>query len=269
MDAIKPTDLGFIDPKTNTLRSKDELKPLDSERSSKSSNSEATSNDTSVRSALANEKVRVNTQVNDFVSVLNQNVDNLKSAKKNLKALKSKAKEIKQAIKSGDNESAEALRKEFSELQSKRDSLATKISEDNRELSPSTIQSIQVGNETRATFRTDAVEFSGSISADTSSVKSINAFIDETNDEIGRVQQQLDDEKVIRKEVRQVNKSVRKELNAIGRAADNEIAASINNIQEAGLVADNIATQVASQATLENTITSNVDSAVAEKLLKF
>jgi len=207
--------------------------------------------------------------VNSFVSVLNQNVDNLKSAKSSVKDLRAVAKDLKQAVKSGDEEAAASLREEFGALQSQRDEVAARIETENRELSGSRSQTIQVGNERRERLSTDEVRFSASSEADLSSVDGINAFLESSKTELDDINSQIKNERQLRKEVRQINKGIRSELNSLGKSSDRDIQKAISDIEEAGGVATSVATQIGSQATLEDSILSNVEQSVANDLLQF
>lgn len=263
-------NVGFLDPKTGRLRSKEELQALDaasSDETTKARSTDSVSSDTSVTTALRAVRARSSGQVNGFVSVLNKNVENLKDARDNVRGLRTVAKDLKQAIKAGDEETASSLREEFRALQIGRDKLSEKIQSDNRESSGLRRQSVQLGKDTIATLETDEVKFSSSSTVDLDSVEGVNQFLESSRAELDDLKAQIQDEKKIRKQARQVNKDIRQELRSIGSTEESRLNTAIQDIEQAGGVANSLRAEIGAQASLEQSLVSEVEQSIAADLL--
>jgi predicted nucleic acid-binding Zn-ribbon protein len=259
-------DLGFIDPKTNTVRSEKELRQLENKPKPSSAASQSDSVETSVRNGFSNVASRTTGQINSIANTLNQRADDLNSAKKNIQALRKTARQLKSAIKNGDTEKAESLRENFAQLQTKRDEISSRVSENNLRSALDGPQAVRVGNETRASFRFSAIEVEGSSEVDTSSVKGLKAFLKDSKEDLGSIRSQIQEERGDRKELRQLNRDIRSERNNIISNSDEQTSSSINSLEEAGLAVSSLVQQITNSA-LEQSVNSKLDETIASKLL--
>ena len=267
---MEVSNLGFIDPKTNTLRSQKDIERLEKQQKSDKAGSSQASQvdqvDTSVRNALGNVAARTSEQINGVASTLNERSEDLRSAKRNIQSLRKTARGIKRAIKEGDEEKANALREEFAQLQKERDEIAKRVDQNNQERRLDGPQAVRNGNQTRASFSFSDIEVEGSSEVDTNSLKGLNVFLQDSKEDLQGVRSQIKEDRGVRRELGQLNRTLRQERSGLVQESEKRTSGSINSLEEADLTADSLAKNIAS-STLEESIVSNVDQNIAAALL--
>ncbi len=261
--------IGFINPETNQLRSKKELEALDKkaaeakvqEKSQEQSNTE----DTSAANALTAVRARTSQQVNSVVSQLDRRKATLDSSKENLQDLRSVARDLKEAIKSGDDAKADKLRQDFAALQAQREKLAKQVDEENAQQRVDGPTLVKVGNKVKASFKFDDIKVKKGDPVDTETTEGLNKFLDDSDQDLAAVKEQIHSDKDVRKQVRQVNRDTRGDINSIASKSDEQASKQISSLTEAGLVAQGVADAVRQNP--DQSLVSQVDSSQAEKLL--
>lgn len=262
--------VGFIDPKTNQIRSQKELdaldkKAADAKAADSAASEDASTDDTSTASALAAVRSRTSQQINTVVGQLDNRKETLDAAKENLKSLRSTAKDLKDAIKSGDDAKADQLRQDFAALQAEREELAKKADTDNAKQRVDGPTLIKVGNSVKASFKFDDIKLKKGEQVDTQSTQGLNQFLDDSEADLAAVKDQIQTDKEVRKQVKQVNKDTRSGIDAIASASDQQSSKQISSLEEAGLVANKIADSI--KQNTQDSILSQVSTSQAEKLL--
>lgn len=263
--------IGFINPETNQLRSKKELDALEKKaaesKSAQPSTDDTASTDNSTASALSAVRTRTSQQVNAVVGRLDQRKETLDGAKQNLKDLRSTAKDLKEAIKSGDEAKAGELRQQFAVLQDQREKLAKKADSDNQQARVDGPAQVRVGNRVKASFKFDDVEVKKGESVDTQTTEGLNKFLDDSQNDLDKLKSQIQADKDVRKQVKQVNSDARTEINSIADSASQQNKKQIASLEEAGLVAKDVADQVKQNP--EESLVSQIEASQAETLLAF
>ena len=264
--------IGFINPETNQLRSKKELDALDkkaaeTKAAEKSTDEAASADDTSTASALNSVRARTSQQVNTVVAKLDQRKETLTASKENLQNLRSVAKDLKEAIKSGDDEKAGKLRQEFAGLQAEREKLAKKADSDNAQHRIDGPAQVRVGNKVKGSFKFDDVDVKKTADVDTQTTAGLNKFLDDSDQDLEHVKAQLHADKDIRKQVKQVNKEARGDINSIASTSNDINTKQISSLEDAGLIAKKVAASVKENP--ETSLVSQVETSQAEKLLSF
>ena len=264
--------IGFINPETNQLRSKKELEALDKKasetRAADAADSETPAvEDRSTANALGAVRARTSQQVNVVVEKLDRRKETLSASKENLQNLRSTAKDLKEAVKNGDDVKADKLRQEFAGLQAEREKLAKKAEADNSQQRIDGPAQVRVGNKVKASFKFNDVEVKKGDTVDTESTEGLNKFLDDSDKDLENVKAQLQTDKEIRKQVKQVNRDTRGEINSLASASEQENNKQISSLEDAGLLAKKVSDSIKEQAGAS--LVSQIEASQAEKLLAF
>ncbi|OVE80276.1 hypothetical protein BVY02_00640 [bacterium J17] len=269
MEINSANSLGFIDPKSNKVRSKKELQKQEArapERNPAGADAvKAEVTDNSVRSAIIAVKGRARNDVNKVADRLNSATDDLKAGRENIKQLGSTARELRTAIKDGDEERAEELRGEFSQLISERREIAARTEQNNEGRGEEI--SIRVGNESRGSFIIERVEIPQPPEVDTRSEEGITQFLRESENELGNIRTQLNSQREQRQALSEINRDTQDELSSISNDSEQEVSRRVGSFREANNLANDIASRLGAQVALEQSVVNNIDEALVQSLV--
>ncbi len=218
--------------------------------------------DQSIGNALSAVRKRTNEDVNQITEALNTDKENLSSARVTLKELKQTAVELKQAIKNGDEDTAEQLRSRLKSLQKEQDSLVTKTEDDNRRLSTERVRDINVGNRQIGRVEAKEAQLERSSEVDTSDIKDLNRLIEETDAQLENVKSQLSENKESRGLTQTIAREARQEINKVEEN-------SLQSLKDAEALADKLSTQLKQlNSGSLNLVHKNVSQAAVDALLR-
>ncbi|RMG42179.1 MAG: hypothetical protein D6719_07070 [Candidatus Dadabacteria bacterium] len=251
-DKISSVGRGFFTAHGH-LKSKEELKLDQRNQTQNSNNSSSAVNQLSggrVSDVFNSLKTSFLSQANDFISVANRDRKNLKKARSIVKRQLKTARALKDAIKSGDQESADKLRSELQNLSEKRTELAASIKDDNLASAGQRVKNFNRGNKQLGILQLKPVSFAESTKLQLNTKKEVNNFIAELKDDRDTIKSQLNDLRKVRRELKGFIKQTRQALDSLqsgvidsfgqATATANSISQAITNSGAQALLAHNL-----------------------------
>ncbi len=239
ISGIKDGSVGFLS-KTGELKTKEANREAEAkiDRSAAEPAERAEPQDkTDISKAVESARQRFNQQVNNSATVINNDADNLKAAKSVVKEQIEVARNLKEAISSGDTEKADKLREDFSKLEDKRSVLAEKIEKDNRSVESDRVKNINLGNQQKGRIETKDVDFKAREKAKLNDSEAVNQEIERLKSDVTKINDQTDDLRATRQELREISKEGNEHLQAVERDV-------VRSLEDATKIANDIAGQI-------------------------
>lgn len=204
IDQAKPGN-GFFNAEGTKLKSKRELEAADKKEAEALKEIESaaakTSTDASIRSAFDGVSQKTAKQFNSAIQAVNTAGNDVNDGLKVVREQLDTARDLKQAIRNGDQDSAEVARKKLEKLDQRREALEGRIRENNGERAEAETR-ISLGNKEIASVGTQRVELESRRANNLKSEEDVERYISGLKSDRESLKQQRDSVRSARAELK-------------------------------------------------------------------